>query len=306
MTNNFLKKISSCIIHFIQFVGERYKIQLLPDELYLKMLYRHKIGQTLNLTNPLTFNEKIQWLKLYDRQNKYSIMADKFAVKSYANLILGEDFTIPTIGVYVNFNDIMFDKLPNSFVLKCTHDWNSVILCNNKQELDIVKAKKRLCKALKRNHYYRSLEWAYKNILPRIIIEPFLSDATGNPPIDYRVYCFNGEPHIIHLTVNKFNDRKVVFLNTNWELIPLERAGLTKYVKYIEKPRLLNKMLDIASKLSKDIPFLRVDFYIVREQLYLGECTFYPGEGFREFYPYEWNVKLGKMIKRPSTVKQPV
>lgn len=289
--------IKSKIIHLIQFIGERFKIQIISDRWYLKILFKHKIGKKLDTDNPLTFNEKIQWLKLYDRNNKYSIMADKYAVKTYAYEILREDICIPTIGVYSKFDDIPLESLPNSFVIKCTHDWNSVIICPDKLQFNKIEAKKKICNALKRNHYYHSLEWAYKNIPPQIIIEPFLSDDGKQAPIDYRVYCFNGTPFFIHLTLNKFNQREVVFLDKNWEPISLERAGLKKCTKNnIKKPKLLNEMLKYASKLSKDIPFLRVDFYIVAERLYLGECTFYPGEGFREFYPYEWNLKLGKMI----------
>jgi len=294
---SFLRRhFNSPILRFIQFIGERYKIKVFPDKLFLTLLYKHKIGKSLDLRNPLTFNEKIQWLKLFDQNNKYTIMADKYAVKEYALQVLGENLSVPTIGVYKRFDDINLEILPNSFVLKCTHDWNSVIICKNKELLDVPTAKKNLCNALNKNHYYRSLEWSYKHILPQIIIEPFLSDEKGNPPIDYRVYCFSGEPFMIHLTLDKFNNRKVVFLNKEWEHLPIEREGLTKSDIIIEKPKLLDKMLATASKLSKDIPFLRVDFYIVGERLYLGECTFYPGEGLREFYPYEWNLKLGSMI----------
>ncbi len=291
-----MRYLRSKFIQFIQFLGERYKIQVMPDRLFLQIIYRHKVGLKLNLNNPQRFTEKIQWLKLYDHNRNYTLMADKYEVKSFVTNILKEDITIPTLGLYNSFDDIPFNMLPQSFVIKCTHDWNSVIICKNKDNFDFTYAKSKIGKALKYNHYYRSLEWAYKYIPPRIIIEPFLSEDGVSPPIDYRVYCFNGNPHFIHLTLNKFGDRKVLFLDKNWDPIPIGRKGLNLYGQMINKPSCLAQMMDAAEKISQGYPFLRIDFYVVKDTLYLGECTFYPAEGLKEFYPMYWNQKFGEMI----------
>lgn len=291
-----MKWLKSTLIHVLQHIGERYKIKLLPDMLYLKLLYKHKTNSELNLMVPKSFTEKIQWLKLNDKNHLYSVMADKYAVKKYATQILGYDISIPTIGIYKKFQDIPFEKLPDTFVIKCTHDWNSVIICNDKRHFNIKIARKKISRALKRNHYYHSLEWAYKNINPLIIIEPFLSNDGITPPIDYRVYCFNGEPYFIHLTLNKLKKREVLFYDTNWNKLSIVREGLTPSSQNIEKPILLRKMLLSAKMISKNIPFLRVDFYCVNNHLYLGECTFYPGEGFKPFSPEELDLQIGELI----------
>lgn len=294
-----MKLIRSTFIHFLQFIGERYKIKLLPDKIFIELLYFHKMGETLDLTNPHSFTEKIQWLKLYDKKDIYTIMADKYAVKEYVLQKTGANIAIPTIGIFKNFDDVPFNLLPNSFVIKCTHDWNSVIICHNKSDLNLEEVKSKINNALKKNHYYHSLEWAYKNITPQIIIEPFLSNDGVTAPIDYRVYCFNGIPQFIHLTIDKFNNRKALFLDTNWKICNIQRDGLSSYPGLVDKPSQLNIMLEVASKVSSDIPFLRVDFYIVNERLFIGECTFYPAEGFRAFIPSSLNIKIGELIDLP-------
>lgn len=295
--------IRSKLIHFLQYLGERYKIKIIPDKLFLQLLYQHKVGSILDLSKPQSFTEKIQWLKLNDHNPNYTLMADKYEVKLFVANLLEEDITIPTIGLYNRCEEIPFSTLPQSFVIKCTHDWNSVIICTDKNKFDLQAAIKKINNALKYNHYYRSLEWAYKHIPPRIIVEPFLSEDGITPPIDYRVYCFDGIPHFIHLTLNKFSDRRVLFVDTDWNIIPVGRQGLSTSNTVITKPLCLSRMIEIAKRISNNIPFLRVDFYIVKSKLYLGECTFYPAEGFKAFSPIEFNRKIGDLIPIPFNRK---
>lgn len=243
-----MRCIRSKLIHLIQYIGERYKIKIIPDKLFLRLLYRHKVGSILDLEKPRSFTEKIQWLKLYDHDPKYILMADKYEVKSFVANLLGEDISVPTLGLYKIFSEIPFNVLPQSFVIKCTHNWNSVIICVDKNKFDLRAAQKKIDKALKYNHYYKSLEWAYKYIPPRIIVEPFLSEDGITPPTDYRVYCFNGIPHFIHLTLNKFSERKVLFVDTNWNPIPISRQGLSLSNIMLNKPQCLSEMIETAKK----------------------------------------------------------
>ena len=272
-------------------------INFLPDKIYLKMIYKIQLHKDLNLNNPQTFNEKIQWLKLYDRKPEYAKMVDKYEAKKYVSNIIGEEHIIPTIGIYEKFEDINFDKLPNQFVMKCTHDSGGIVICKNKKDLDIKQAKKKINKSLKRNYFYNGREWPYKNVKPRIIIEKYMKDNSKNELIDYKLMCFNGQCKIIFTCTDRYSNDglKVTFFDLNWNKLPFERHYPTD-IKIINKPKNLEKMLDFSKKLSKNIPFVRTDFYEINEMLYFGEMTFFPGSGFEEFKPEEWDKKIGDMI----------
>ncbi len=269
----------------------------LPDDLYLKIFYKKKIGKKLNLKNPQTFNEKMQWLKLNDRKEIYTTMVDKYDVKKYVANIIGEEYIIPTIGVYDNFDNINFDELPNKFVIKCTHDSGGVVVCKDKSTFNIEIARKKINDCLKNNFYYLGREWPYKNVKPRIIIEKFLEDEKNEDLIDYKIMCFNGKAQCSFLCLNRRSKEglNVDFYDLNWNKMPFERHYKQSNI-VMEKPENYDLMIELAEKLAKNIPFVRVDFYDIKGKVYFGELTFYPGSGMEEFNPEEWDKKLGDLL----------
>lgn len=300
----FIKNPKLIINHFKikKLFGEYGK--KLSDEEYLKSMFRLLIGKELNLENPLTFNEKLQWLKLYDRNPLYTKLVDKYEVKKYVASIIGEEYVIPTLGVYDKFDDIDFDVLPSKFVIKCTHDSGSVMICKDKSTFDITQAKKYFDKKLNYNYYYNSREWPYKYVKPRIIIEEYIvrgGEISGQflPPEDYKFFCFNGDAKLSFIVMDRFTkNMTVTFFDRDWRKLPFSR----KYKSYdgdISKPKHHDLMVDLSEKLSKNIPFVRVDFFDVGDRVYFGELTFYPGSGFEPFDPYEYDKILGDYIKLP-------
>lgn len=277
---------------------DRKKIIRLEDKKYLEMRYEYVFGKKLDLNNPRTFNEKMQWLKLYDRKEEYESMVDKYKAKKYVSNIIGEQYIIHTLGIYDSFDEIDFDKLPNSFVIKCTHDSGSTIICKNKEKFNIRDAKKMLNKALKNNYYYAGREWVYKRIKPRIIIEEYMSDNINQDLLDYKIMCFNGKAKCSFVCLNRRSKEglNVDFYDRDWKKMPFERHYKNSKIT-LDKPRNYELMLNLAEKLSSNIPFLRVDFYEINNKLYFGELTFYPGSGFEEFKPEEWDEKLGEYIE---------
>lgn len=277
------------------------RILPLSDKLFLKIQYYYRLNKKLNLNQPKTFNEKLQWLKLYDKNELYTKMVDKYECKEYVTNIIGKDYIIPTLGVYNSFEEINFKKLPNQFVIKCTHDSGGLVICKNKKELDINKSKKKINKSLKRNFYNYAKEWPYKNVKPRIITEKYMEDKNNNGLTDYKVMCFNGVPKMIFTCTERYDESglKVTFFDNDWNKLPFERHYPASE-KIIEKPHNLKKMLELSKKLSKNIPFVRIDWYEINNKLYFGELTFFPGAGYEEFTPEEWDYKLGDMIRLPD------
>ena len=267
------------------------------DKLYLKIKFKDLMGKRLNLKNPRTFNEKMQWLKLYDRNPMYTALVDKYEVRSYIEEKMGKKYLIPLLGVYDKFDDIDFEKLPNQFVIKCTHDSGGVVVCKDKKMLNIDFAREKINYSLKTNYFYSCREWPYKNVKPRIIIEKYMKDSKSDELIDYKVMCFNGKPSIIFTCTERFTESglKVTFFDINWNKLPFERH-YPNSKKSIDKPKNLDKMLQFSKKLSTNIPFVRVDFYEINDELFFGELTFYPGSGFEEFTPSKWDYKLGDML----------
>lgn len=266
------------------------------DKLYLKIFYRQIFNERLNLDNPQTFNEKLQWLKLYDRKPIYVIMVDKYEVKKYVSNIIGDEYIIPTLGIWDNFDDIEFDKLPEQFVLKCTHDSGGIVICKDKKNLNIKEAKRKIEKSLKRNYYYYTREWPYKNVKPRIIAEKFISDDSKEELLDYKIMCFNGKAEYSFVCSERHsNGLKIDFYDLNWKKMPFKRHYPNSDRK-LEKPLNYNLMIELAERLSQNTTFLRVDFYEVNGKTYFGELTFFPGSGFEEFSPKEWDRKLGELI----------
>lgn len=272
----------------------------LNDKTYLKIRYRIITGKKLNLDNPVTFNEKLQWLKLHDRNPKYTKLVDKIAVREYIKEIIGEEYLIPIIGVYNTFDEIDFSKLPNQFVMKCNHDSGGLVICKDKKQLDYERAKTKINESLDRNYYYWGREWPYKNIKPKILIEEYMEDKKEKELIDYKIMCFNGKPQLSFTCSERYKEGlKVTFFDLDWNKLPFERHYPASKRK-IKKPQNYEKMLELSEKLSKDIPFVRVDWYEINGHLYFGELTFYPGNGVEEFNPEEWDKKLGDLVHLPK------
>lgn len=274
--------------------------RIIPDEHYLKIKYKLHMKKKLDLNNPQTLNEKLQWLKLNDRNQLYTNIVDKYEVRKYITKTIGKDYLIPLIGVWNKFEDINFSKLPNQFVLKCTHDSGGLVICTDKNKLDIELARKKINKSLKRDFYYVGREWPYKNVKPRIICEKYMVDESEMELKDYKFMCFNGEAKcsFVCLNRNSPNGLNVDFYDMNWNSMPFERHYPNSGA-LIPKPKNFNKMVEFAEKLSKNIPFVRVDFYETNGKLYFGELTFYPGAGFEEFTPESYDYLLGSWINIP-------
>lgn len=275
---------------------------LFPDKLYLTLLFRCKMGYWIDWKNPKTFSEKLQWLKLYNRKPEYTTMVDKFAVKEYVAKIIGEEYIILTLGVWDTPEEINWDELPNQFVLKTTHDSGTVIVCKDKNEIDFKIVKKRLKKSLKKNYFYHGREWPYKNVKRRIIAEQYMEDRDSEDLIDYKFYCFNGEPIYCQVIRDRRSKETIDFYDADWNHMPF--VGLNPIVKngitQVVKPYNLEDMLSICRKVASQLPFVRVDLYSIQRKVYMGEITFYPASGMGVFTPQEWNYKLGELISLPK------
>lgn len=270
------------------------------DKIYLKMIFRCFMGRKLNLRDPKTFSEKLQWLKLYNRKAEYTQMVDKYAVKKYVADIIGEEYIIPTLGVWDSVDEIDFDSLPEKFVLKTTHagGGNGVVICKDKSTFDIQKAKRKLRRSMKSNPYLTLREWPYKNVKKRIIAEQFIEESGHNDLSDYKFFCFDGEPKYCQVIRDRNTKETIDFYDMEWNHMPF--VGLNPVAKHgmnpVAKPQHLSDMVMICRKLATGIPFSRIDLYVVNEKEYFGEITFYPASGLGEFTPNKWNVVLGQMI----------
>lgn len=270
---------------------------MLSDKIYLKIIYYLKFHKKLDLRHPRTFNEKIQWLKLNDRDLKYKIMVDKFESKKFVANIIGDKYIIPTLGIYDKFEDIDFEKLPNQFVLKTTHDSGGVLICDNKKTFNCLKAKKIINKHLKKNPFLRTREWPYKEVKPRIISEKYLVDESGKELKDYKFFCFNGKVRYIQVDFERFSNHKRNIYDTNWQFQNFKIEYPNDPNTTINKPNQFVKMIEIAETLSKNIAHLRVDLYSINDKIFFGELTFHHGSGTECFYPKEWDYKFGDLIK---------
>ena len=275
---------------------------LIPDKQYLKLKYLVKTNKKLNLNTPITYNEKIQWLKLNDRKDIYTIMVDKYEAKKYVGNIIGNQYIIPTIGIYEDFNDIDFEKLPNKFVIKCTHDSGGIVICKNKKNFNKDLVRKKINYYLKRKYYKIHREWPYKNVKPRIIIEKYMSNSNGKPLIDYKFFCFNGEPKLIYISegLENHTTASMSFYDMDFKLTDCKRKDYPQLKHSVERPKNFDLMKKYAKILSKNIPHLRVDFYEIDGHLYFGELTFSTCAGFIPFEDEKWNIKLGEWIKLPT------
>lgn len=281
----------------------RISAPMLPDKFFLKQLYKLRFGYPLNLENPQTYNEKLQWLKLYDHKPEYSMMVDKAEVKKYVASIIGEEHIIPTLAVYNRVEEIDFDSLPNQFVLKCTHDSGGIVICKDKETLDRKAAIKKLKKGLKTDYFYKNREWPYKNVRSRIIAEQYMTNNAGNSDelSDYKWFCFDGEPKAMFIATDRFaegEETKFDFYDMDFNHLPFTN-GHPNSSKPISKPAGFETMKELARKLSTGIPHVRVDFYDVNGHIYFGELTFFHWSGTMLFEPEEWDYKFGEWLKLP-------
>ncbi|MCM1125465.1 MAG: glycosyl transferase [Lachnospiraceae bacterium] len=268
----------------------------LPDKLYLKMMYYVKLGKHLDLKNPTTFNEKLNWLKLNDRRGIYTQMADKYEVRQIVKERLGEEYLIPLLGLWDFPEEINFDDLPNQFVLKCTHDSGSVVICKDKMTFNREEAVQKLQAAMRINYFYPSREWPYKDIKPRIIAEAYMVDESGTELKDYKIYNFSGKPELIQVDFGRFVHHERNLYSLNWEYIDetIEYPKNPRVV--IPKPDGLEEMCQCARKLAEGIPSVRTDFYSINGKIYFGEITFYQEAGFAKFEHEEFAERLGDLI----------
>ncbi len=272
----------------------------MSDDTYLRKMFYCCFGKDFNLKHPKTFNEKLQWLKLYDRNPEYTYLVDKYEVKSIISSRLGSQYSVPCIGLWDDFSSIDFDNMPNQFVLKTTHDSGSVIICNSKDDFDYKLSRHKLQKSLRRNYYYYRREWPYKNVKPRIIAEPLLIN-NGKPVDDIKIHCFNGIPKLILVCSDRYTSHGLTedFYDIDWNHLNIMRPGVPNALFFHGKPPKLNEMIELARKISSGIPFLRVDFFIADNQIYIGELTFFPASGFERFVPDEWDDILGSWLELP-------
>lgn len=276
---------------------------LIPDKLYLQMLYRRVFNKKLDLKNPKGYNEKLFWMKLYDHRPEYTTMVDKFAVKKYVADIIGEEYIIPTIGVWDKPEEIEWDKLPNQFVLKCTHDSGGLVICRDKEKLDIQSAMNKLRKSLKTNYYKAGREWPYKNVPRRIIAEKYIEDKSVGELPDYKFFCFDGEVRALFIgTERGTGDVKFDYYDADFNHLDLVQLHPMSG-KDLPKPQHFEKMKELASMLSKGLSQVRVDFYNINGDIYFGEMTFFHHGAVIPFHPESWDCTFGSWIKLPKKIK---
>lgn len=281
------------------FRASRGKYNAMPDREFLSAMYKAIFGQEINWETPTGFNEKLQWLKLYNRRPEYTMMVDKYLVRDYIAQVLGEEFLIPLLGVWDSPEDIDFDRLPDQFVLKCNHNSGlGMCICRDKSKLDINRTVRGLKAGLAEDYYLRHREWPYKDVPRKIIAEQFM----GADLMDYKIHCFSGEPRFVLVCSDRFSadGLKEDFYDTEWNLMDLHRPKHPNSKNGVERPRQLEQMLEYSKKLAKDIPFVRVDFYIVDSHIYFGEMTFFPASGFEAFAPAQWDATLGSWLTLPT------
>lgn len=273
----------------------------LPDAMYLRIMFRFKMGNRLNLKTPKTFNEKLQWLKLYNRKPEYTRMVDKCEAKRVAESIVGKDYIIPTLGVWDRFEDIDFSTLPERFVLKTTNGGGGggVVICLNKGNLDKVAAAERLNASLRSSIYRHLKEWPYKDVKPRILAERFMVDESGELR-DYKFYCFSGEPKVFLVASERFSGHRTYFdyFDMNGNHLPFTQGGMNSPVTP-SLPSNFEEMKRVAGKLSQGLPHVRVDLYSVDGKVYFGEYTFFDSSGFEKFTPQEWDGIFGEWLTLP-------
>ncbi|MBU2928972.1 glycosyltransferase [Winogradskyella psychrotolerans] len=277
-------------------------MRFLPSKLYVQYHYEYFSGKKLNIKDPREFNAKIEWYKVFYRPKILNTLVDKYEVRHIIEKTIGKKYLNEIYGVYDNVEAIPFNDLPNQFVIKATHSSGHNVIVKDKSQLDTKKVTQKLKKWLKVNQYYRmGQEWAYKDVKPRFIIEKFLKQSDKSTLIDYKFYCFNGEPKFIDVHIDREEDHKQGCFDLDFNLLPFGKSKTYKSISSeIPKPTNLKEMVDLATILSKKLPFVRVDFYSVDGKTIFGEMTFYPSDARKAFYPEEYNTIIGDYFKLPK------
>lgn len=285
------------------FVNHRL-LNWMPDKPYLQIFYYAEFGKFIDFKNPKTFNEKLNWLKLYYRRPDLITLVDKYEVKKYIADKIGEQHVIPTLGVWDKFEDINFNELPNQFVLKCTHDSGGLVVCKDKSKLNLKEVKAKIEKSLTNNYYLWTREWPYKGVKPRIIAEKYMEDQETGELRDYKFFCFNGEPKLMFVASERG------LKNTKFDFYDMQFHHMNIVQHYpnseysIEKPEHFEKMVMLAEKLSAGFPHVRVDFYEANGQVYFGEMTFYHFGAIVPFETEEWDKKIGEWLVLPDKINE--
>ena len=272
----------------------------MSDKYFIKVFWKQVMDYPLDLKHPETFNEKLQWMKLYDRNPLYTLLVDKLKVKQWVAERIGDEHVIPTLAVYDSIDDIRLEDLPNQFVLKCNHDSGGVVICKDKGSFDLDVAKARLRKSFDHNFYWNYREWAYKNVERKIFAEQFIQDKlTPEDLMDYKVFNFGGEPRLIQVDFDRFKRHKRNLYDTAWNYIEARIQYPNAPQHIIDKPKALEEMLRMAERLSEGLHQVRTDFYLIDDRVYFGEMTFYHGGGYERFEPHSLGLQMGEWIKLP-------
>lgn len=291
--SNFIRKIERGLATKL--------VNVLPDNLYIKLLFHGRVGYWPNLKHPRTFNEKLQWLKLNDKHPEFTYMVDKVDAKIYVSSIIGDKYVIPTLGVWDTIDAIDWESLPNQFVIKCTGDSGGIVVCKDKYSFDIERAKQKLRKGWGSNYFKYFKEYPYIDVKPRIIAEEYMEDESGYELKDYKIFCFDGEPKFLFVASDrqkKGEDVKFDFFDLEWNHIPVINGHLNNNTKTPCPPNFA-EMLEIARKLSHNKRHVRVDLYNVKGKILFGELTFFHFSGMTAFEPIEWDYKFGEYLKLP-------
>ncbi|XLS28029.1 ATP-grasp fold amidoligase family protein [Flavobacteriaceae bacterium M23B6Z8] len=277
-------------------------MKFLPPEFYVKIYYEYYTGKKLNLENPKEFNEKIQWLKVYYKPKILNTLVDKHAVKAYVKEKIGEKYLNETLAVFDKVGDVNFDALPDQFVIKGVHGCHFNLIVEDKSKMDVFKSRLKLFKWMHKNQYYRGgLEWAYKDVKPRLLAEKYLSEMGKGAISDYKFYCFDGEPRFLQIDLERGNEaNQRCFYDVDWKKTDFNKGAVATYEGTLEKPENFEEMVTVARKLADKFPFVRVDLYNINGRIVFGEMTFYPGDGRIDFTPDRYNKIVGDMITLPE------
>lgn len=299
---SFLKAIFSPRLYFTHLIVN-YSNMISSDKVYLKLIHRLLTKRRLDLEHPTSYSEKLNWLKLNDRNPEYTIMVDKVKAKGWVSERIGSQYIIPTIGVWERPEDIDFESLPNKFVLKCNHNSGTgMVICRDKSTLNKEEVIKELNKGLNEDYYLFYREWPYKNVPRRILAEQFMEDESGNPDlIDYKFFCFNGKPYMMYISQDHSEHPTTDFYDMDFQRLPI-RMRDPNSEDVVNKPEQFEEMKRLATVLCKDVPHLRVDFYLINGKVYFGELTFFHNAGFSVIKPEEWDVRIASMISLPPKV----
>ncbi len=284
------------------------KLKFLPPSFYVKIYYEYYTGKKLNLENPVEFNEKIQWLKVYYQPPILTKLVDKYEVRSFVEEKIGAQYLNDLLKVYFKAGEVNFEELPDKFVIKGAHGFNFNLIVPEKEAINRTKARYLFKKWMSKNQYYRGgLEWAYKNVRPKLIAEAFLEEIGKSVIDDYKFYCFNGKPKFVQIDMGRGVEDHKVFYDLNWKKLSFTKGKGNLFEGEIEPPENFETMLEITEKLAEGFPFVRVDLYNINGKIIFGEMTFYPGDGRQEFRPDEYNKIIGDYLQLPRlNSKEPI